>query len=60
MISRRQKPTNRKIGIAGKTEKVERPETDGEDQTDRNREKKAVRPETNGENQEIGTGRRRP
>jgi hypothetical protein len=26
-----QKPTNRKIGVARRTEKVERPEADGED-----------------------------
>jgi len=30
-IPRRQKPTNREVGVAGRTEKVVRPETDGED-----------------------------
>ena len=53
-----QKPTNRKVRVAGRTEKVERPETDGEDRQigserrrlkDRNRTKKIDRLETRGE-----------
>ena len=62
---KQKKPTNRKIGVAGRTEKVERPETDGEDRQiwrerrrlrDRKRAKKIDRLETDGKGRKAGDG----